>query len=101
MSWTIYYDNGTTVTDTDMEPAYVPPFGIQAIVQHDSPEGDKVITAGDDFYYWDERHQRWFGVELTGLWDYLIHAGFLKMGRFIPAHQYTAIIEKARAEING
>lgn len=100
MSWKIFYDTGNTVSSEDTEPAYVPPFGIQVIVQDDGPDGDKVMTAGDDFYYWDERYQRWFGVEITGLWDYLIHAGFLKMGRFIPAALYTEILEKAAEELD-
>ena len=97
--WTVYYDTGKTRSNTAFEVHEIDPFGVIAIVQKDHPSTDRVVvTAGDDFYYYDEEDGRWYGVELTGLMDYLIHKKGLKMGRFIPIEDYELIMDKAIKE---
>lgn len=98
--WTVYYDDGKKYTNQELSPEEAPPWGIQAIVQKDSPDSDTiVITAGDDFYYYDYRDERWYGVELTGLIDFLVHDGWVKLGRFIPITRYNQIMEEAIDEV--
>ena len=98
--WTVYYDDGITEDNTEVTPPEVAWGGIQAIVQRDHPTSDRiVVTTGDDFYYYDQIHERWFGVELVGLVDYLTERGVLKLGRFIPASSYRAIMTEVDHEV--
>lgn len=98
--WTVYLDNGKRISNTDRIPKDVPPFGVQCIVQRDSPGSDMiVVTAGDDFYYYDYGDERWYGVELTGLVDKFTRQGDLKLGRFIPQEKYRNIMKEAIQEV--
>ena len=98
--WTVYLDNGKRINNTKRDPEDVHPFGVQCIVQRDSPDSDTlVITAGDDFYYYDYGDERWYGVELTGLVEYFIRQGDLKLGRFIPMTKYQNIMKEAEQEL--
>lgn len=96
-AWTVYFDDGKTFTPKDGTPADAPAFGVQAVVSTET-DGRKALTLGDDFYYWDPNYQRWFGVELTGLIDWLTRIGLVKLGRFIPQSQFEPILRLAAKE---
>ena len=99
MGFTVYYDDGTLFRDADGEPGQAPAWGVQAVCQDDGD--DRVVVAGDDFYFYDPTQKRWFGVDLIGLVDVLTHGGFLKVGRFIAHSRYAEILSQATAEAEG
>lgn len=97
--WRVFYDDGTIYGPDDGEPNEAPAWGVVATV---STEDElKVLTEGDDYYYWNPMDERWYGVDLIGLVDFLTHTGFLKIGRFVPQKQYLKILEKALEDVTG
>jgi len=100
LSWKVFYDDGTTFGPDDGRPNEAPAFGVIATVSTEQ-SGSKSLTEGDDYYFYHPLDERWFGVELVGLVDFLVHSGFLKLGRFIPQDRYLQIIKQALAEVKG
>jgi hypothetical protein len=99
MNWKVLYDDGSSFTDEDGSPNDAPAWGVVAAI---STEDDiKALTEGDDYYYFNPLDDRWYGVDLVGLIDFLTHTGFLKIGRFVPIKQYQKILEQALADVSG
>jgi len=77
----------------------MPGRGVQAIVQDHSEIGAEIITACD--YYVRENDGRWRGVDIFGLFDFLLDSGIVVFGRTIDKDQYAAIVYKAMSAKNG
>jgi len=69
--------------------------GVQAILQHHPAVGWH-IASGSDYYVW--RDGRWLGVDLFGLYDYLLDTGLVLFGRTLLRDDYHAVIDAATAE---
>ena len=69
MAWKIFYDDQDPFSSDDGEPVDAPPFGVQVIVLDDKDHG-RYIQARADYYVW--RDERWWGVDIGGLHDFLI-----------------------------
>lgn len=68
-------------------------WGVQAIVYEYEPTGWS-IAAGNDYYI--QRENRWVGVDLCGMLDYVINElGVVMAGRTISTQEYNDIIQKA------
>jgi len=95
MNWRIYYGNGTTWDGEGPGPIGDQARGVQAILQH-HPEIGWHIANGSDYYVWQDG--RWLGVDLFGLFDFLLDTGLVLFGRTVTRDQYHAIIDAATAE---
>lgn len=73
-----------------------PARGVQVIVQED--DSGPYMTTGADYYIW--REDRWVGVDIFGLFDYLIESGLVLFGRTITNDEYREILQRAKVEKN-
>ena len=97
INWRIYYEDGTTFTNLDGGPEDAPAFGMLMVVQHDDDVGRLVMHAWD-WFYWRADHQQWWGADIYGLLDQLLHnkpISALKQGRNTHTATYKAILQKA------
>jgi hypothetical protein len=94
MDFLIYYGDGDVIQDTS-------PFEIhkrsdvQVIIQPD----ENVVwysQCGDDYYIW--RNRRWWGVDIFGLFDYLLQSGrkCVLFGRTIDNKDFQRIFMEAK-----
>lgn len=67
--------------------------GILAIVQDHPTVGVEIVT-GADYYVW--QYERWWGVDLFGLYDYLLETGMVLFGRTVTREEYGAIMRQVR-----
>ncbi len=95
MEWKFYYGDDSTFTSDDGTPEEAPPLNVQAVVQNDpDPHGTgRYVHKEYDYYVFAEG--RWIGVDMFGLFDYLMRSGLVKFGRMIPSAEYRKILKKA------
>ena len=102
--WRLYYENGSTFSDTDGEPWQSPGWGAVAIAQPNQYNAGffrSILKDGPYFLYrkdWD----CWMEVELDGLYDQLAHHAHLisafRMGRYIRDDDFSDIKKQAKAD---
>lgn len=92
MIWKIYYSDGTTYSDLDGPPEQAPALDVQVIVQLDDT-GGRYNQMGSDYYIW--REDRWWGVDIFGLFDWLIHNSSVKFGRTVDNEKYRMMFQMA------
>lgn len=92
LSWCIYYPDGKTFSSDDGAPQDAPARGVQVIVQEDYDVGFHLQT-GDDYYLWNG--EKFVGVDIFGLFDFLIETGLVKFGRMITNAEYREIFDWA------
>lgn len=92
MKWYVYYDNGTVITSDECSVWDLPGRGVQYLVNIDESKTYQVVS-GYDYYVW--RH-KWCGVDLFGLYDYLLEprASKVLFGRTIPGSQYDNLYKQ-------
>jgi len=95
--WRIWYGDGSCYSDRDGSPFDAPALDVQVIVQVD-PQTGRYNQSGSDYYVWDG--ETWRGVDIFGLFDYLIRPGArtVKFWRTIPNEQYRHINNLAEAD---
>ena len=89
MSCKIFYGDNSSYEGDDP-----PARDVQIILQED--RDGPYFQSGSDYYVWLEDH--WLGVDLFGLFDFLIESGLVLFGRTITNMEYLAILEKAKVE---
>lgn len=94
--WKVYYSNGTTMEGEGRGSPIGR--GVQAIVQ-DHPEVGVEIVTSSDYYVW--KNGRWFGVDIFGLFDYLLDTNIVGMGTTIKREEYQKIMKEAMKEKAG
>lgn len=95
-AWSVWYDSGT-VARSPLPLDTLPSEGVIVIAQADEDVGRELLHL-KDFYIWD--HERWMGVDLYGLFDYLRRPGWKKVlaGRTVPHRTYHALMDAARLD---
>ena len=88
MTYRIYYSDGEA--DDHIPKAR----DVQVILQHD-PERGPYFQSGCDYYVL--RDGAWVGVDIFGLYDFLIDSGLVLFGRTITNAEYKAVLDKALA----
>lgn len=83
----VWYSDGTYQD----EPPY-PPTGVQVIVMP-NPEGGIMTACKTDYYV--KREDKWYGVDIFGLFDYLMDSGLVLFGRTISGKKFQRILETA------
>lgn len=66
--------------------------GIQAIVQDHEEVGSELVTSSD---YYVNINNKWKGVDIFGLFDYLLDSGIVLFGRTIRNKEYQELIKTA------
>jgi hypothetical protein len=98
MKWRIYYDSGTFDSSMGM-PHEAPVEGFQCAVGYDFM-GTRYIQSGYNFYFYHTKEERWWGVDLAGLFDCLrrqiIYA--YKEGRSIPRRDFESLMQMAHED---
>lgn len=97
IKWRIYYANGDTFDNSRGEKKDAPPFGVVCIVYPDDLVG-RVIMHGFDWYYWVPGHEQWWGSDIYGVLDRLLHnlpLYALKQGRSVSNQEYSSIMTTA------
>lgn len=70
--WRVYYDDGTTFDSRQGRPDDAPSAGVQCIVE-DDPDAGRVVLNSFDWYYFHPASGMWWGSDLYGLLDKLLH----------------------------
>lgn len=90
MKYRIYYGDNTETEDEILGAR-----DVQIILQVDPGRGP-YFQSGSDYYVWREDH--WRGVDIFGLFDYLMDSGLVLFGRTIKNEEYQAIYQKAKGD---
>lgn len=97
VAWRIYYADGSTFDSTMGSPVQAPSFGVIAIPFPDEMVG-RVVMHGWDWYYWRLDHWQWWGSDIHGLLDNLLHNApitAVKQGRNIHNKEFAEIFGRA------
>lgn len=101
MHWQAYYGDNSTFGSHDGSPWVAPARNVQVIIQED-PDHGWYTQSGGDYYVWDDRGDgpRWWGVDIFGLFDYLIDPGHKRVlfGRTVTGQRFGEIFAKAQAD---
>jgi hypothetical protein len=102
--WRIYYSDDSTFSNEDSTPWSVPARDVQVIVQDHPEVGVELVTGGDYYVLMRDEHRAWWwGVDIFGLFDYLIEPGYKRVlfGRTLGRKEYAQIIKKANIDKDG
>lgn len=97
MAFKIFYDDRCEYDSESGDD--MPGRGVQVIVQDHPGIGAEIITGAD--YYVCDADGCWRGVDIFGLFDFLLESGNVVFGRLIREAEYDAIVQKAMATKNG
>jgi hypothetical protein len=102
LTWRIYYGDGSTLSNEDVDPYAVPGLDVQAIVQAD-PDVGRYVLSHQDFYWWVEADRQWHQGDHFGLWDFLQRPGPKKVvfGRSLDNVSYKTILARAMHDDDG
>ncbi len=92
--WKIFYSDKPPFDNTMGNPGDAPAYGIICIVFPDELVG-RIIMHGWDWYYWVPSEQQWWGSDIHGLLDRLLHnleTDAVKQGRNVSNKMYGEII---------
>lgn len=73
-----------------------PPRDVQIIMQTNPNEPLPYFQSGTNYYVWKD--EQWYGVDIFGLFDFLLETGLVLFGRTITNEEYQAIYQKAKGE---
>ena len=90
MTYRVYYGDGGMSED-----AIASARDVQVILQVD-PQRGPYFQSGHDYYV--NRDGVWVGVDIFGLFDYLMDSGLVLFGRTINSKEYDAIYQKAKGD---
>jgi hypothetical protein len=91
--WKIFYGDGSTFSSTDGDLTDAPSTNVQIIVQENESTGH-YNQSGSDYYIWRDDH--WWGVDIFGLFDFLMESGLVKFGRTIESSKFTKVYRQAK-----
>lgn len=93
----IYYDNKKTFSSASG--GNPPSRGVQAITQRDHQVNFEIVS-GADYYVKEFRDGtiKWRGVDIFGLFDYLMDSGSVLFGKTISGEEYGEIMTRARED---
>ena len=100
LEWRIYYDDRSTFSSDDGYPKDAPAFGVVVIPMPD-PDTGRGIVNGDDWYCWHLEDRRWWGCDIHGLLDLLLHNApitAIKQGRSVSNSTFHEIMAAARCD---
>jgi hypothetical protein len=90
----VFY-SGSRIFDSLTDQGPPPARDVQVILQHDERVGPYFQTGADYYIY---RDGRWLGVDIFGLFDFLLDSGLVLFGRTINNDEYQAIYQQAKID---
>lgn len=93
MSWRIYYGPDNHTDGSGPGPTGDRARGIQVILQH-HPDVGWYTQNSSDYYIWHEQEKRWVGVDIFGLFDFLLESGLVLFGRTITNREFQAVMDR-------
>lgn len=105
MAWRVYYSDGSTFGSDEGEPRDAPGHGVVCIAQH-SPADDehappRQVQHRWDWYFWHPEHGCWWGCDVDGLHDRLLHrlpTEAVCQGRSVRSVTYRELMRRAAEE---
>lgn len=94
MTFRIYYSDHSVIAAVD---DIVPARDVQVILQHDDKVGWTTLSGSD---YYIRRDERWIGVDIFGLFDFLLESGLVLFGRTITNREFLEIYQQAKSDKN-
>ena len=97
IAWRIYYDDGSTFDSSMGEPEDVLAFGVICIVYPNDLVGRQIMW-GWDWYYWVPGENNWWGSDIHGLLDRLLHrlpSECICQGRNVSNEVFRSIMDAA------
>jgi len=97
IDWRIWYSDGSAFDSTMGRPKDAPAENVVCITTED-PEHygpGRYIHKGMDYYVWDSEYGRFVGVDIAGLFLWLMREGKVKFGRMVPGGIFREIIHRA------
>lgn len=88
LQWKIYYGDGTTYSSADGPWESAPTRNVQFVLCPDPIVGRRIHSCCDYYLYRDGQP---FGVDIFGLFDYLLEIGLVKFGRSLTRRDFDAI----------
>ena len=85
----VYYSNGVTYNSADGGAPL--PRDVQVIVQ-EHPDVGWHTQSGYDYYV---KRDRWVGVDLFGLYDWLLDSGLVLFGRTVTRKEFDRVMTRA------
>jgi len=96
MKYKVFYSGEFLEFDTEVDKP--PAIDAQVILQPQEDVGSEILT-GKDYYVF--RGGRWVGVDIFGLFDFLMTTGLVLFGRTIDAKVYADIVRQAQDDRTG
>ena len=100
--WRIYYADGSTFDSSEGEPEDATAFGVVVIAQTRAPDDvhglERELQHGWDWYWWHAERGEWWGSDIHGLLDHLLHRTPVRavvQGRSVPTARFRAFMEAA------
>lgn len=97
-TWRLYYGDGSVFSDEDGEPEDAPCTNVMCAASYDEDNRRKLAHTADYYFF---ENDRWYGVDVFGLWDYLARPGLkvVKFGRMISDRQYREVMSFAMKDL--
>lgn len=97
--WRIYYSDGSTFDSTQGEPHEAPALGFIVALGYDEA-GNRYMMQGWDHYCYDIDSDQWWGMDMVGLFDRLVHNKVYayKMGRTITKTEFQKILVESHSD---
>ena len=99
--WRLYYEDGSTFSDTDGEPWESPAWGCVALAQSALDGSDKIMVNAD-YCFWRVDLQRWTQCGTDGLDDHICHEahliGCVRKTRWVPTLDFREVWKRARRD---
>lgn len=93
--WKIFYGDGATFSSDDGDIKDAPATNVQIIVQAHDDTG-RYHQSGRDYYvHWEGE---WLGVDIFGLFDFLMESGVVKFGRTVRSERFLEVYRRAEED---
>lgn len=97
--WRIYYSDGTVMEGEGCPANYtLVARDVQVIVQ-EHPDIGWHTQSGHDYYVWSDG--RFVGVDLFGLYDWLLERGDVLFGRTMTTRDHNEVMKRALKDLDG
>lgn len=99
MKYKIFTDDGIEHNGDTLNPNIITPSEFIQVIVMPNPDGGIMTATGCDYYMLDQRtgdtEPRWYGGDISGLFQYLKRTGLVKFGWQLNSKAYRDILEKA------
>jgi hypothetical protein len=101
MKWRIFYNDGSSFSNTDGNPEDAPGGAVLAVVQEDKSVG-VLVHQLNDYYVFNEHFGGWCGLDHIGFTQYVMRPGLkiIKLAESMSTNRYKRMIANIRKDPN-